>query len=132
DRLRESSLRMHSRRESARGDELINVAAHPLQQARVTPQLRRTFGQERTLETLRLITGLFVELVEHVCWADQPVLVSRVHLHRTALVRFQSKGCRSQQRRVMEMDHVVGFTVEHLSNPLPLEEGASRLLREQR
>src|SRR5262245_28616369 len=103
DRVRETTVGMHLRRESARRHELVDVAACPPKRSGVAPELGRLPRTQGTPQALRFFASALVELPQDVCWADQPVLVGHVQLDGPGAGRRHAESVWAQERGVVEV-----------------------------
>src|SRR5712675_911500 len=89
--------------ELTRREERVHVVQRLPQQSAGTPELRRAMIGQLTAVTFLRGARLAFEFEQHVCRANQPVLMQRVQFDRVA----KSQNARAaDERNVVEMDHI--------------------------
>lgn len=123
----EPQLLMFALAREARRNKGIDVCDGCLQQAEVSPPLRRTLIGQTTEETMRSQTGSPVETEQGMGRADQPVVMQGVELDGVAV----GQGFGAEQRDIVIMDHIKA-RADNLPNARGLEQREARLVAGQR
>src|SRR5438445_12867988 len=123
---------MHLGGKAARREKEIDLFRVAIDHPGIAPNWRRTFGNRDATQTLGLLARAAIELPQDVGGADEPILMSRVNLEWTTGVRIEREDARSEERRVVVVNHVGPRSIQDLADLCLLEKGPSGLLSQQR